>query len=140
MKQSIFIILVVLFTLSITNSAIAGNKKHYGNGHYSDYSNHRGHNNHRRHNNHRGQNNYRRYNNHHGHYPAAVLSGLLVGGIIGSSLNAPYYRNVVYTNPNPPNVSSGNNFLLKSNGDCFLITNGANSSRILSSVPSSNCR
>jgi len=136
MKQSIFIILGILFILSITNSAIAGNNRHYGNGHNNDYNNHRGHNNHRRHNN----NSYGRYNRHHGHYPGAVLGGLLVGGIIASSFNTPYYRKVVYTNSNPPNVISGNNFLLKSNGDCFLITEGANGSQIHSTVPVSNCR
>lgn len=123
MKKTTLIIIAALFALISSNSAIAGR------GHYND----RGHNGH----NYGGHGNRGRGG---GHYPGAVLGGLIVGGIIGSSLNASYNRRPVYVNTYPVNVITGSNFLLKSNGDCFLITNGSNGNQILSSVPGSNCR
>ena len=127
MKKSAIMVLIILFTIIVSNSAIAGkghgNNRGY-NGHYYGGHGNRGHGGGR------------------GYYPGALLGGLIVGGIIGSSLNAPYYRRPVpvYVETYPVNITTGSNFLLKSNGDCFLITNSPNGNQILSSVPQSNCR
>ena len=121
-------VLIILFTIIVSNSAIAGkghgNNRGY-NGHYYGGHGNRGHG-----------------GGGGGYYPGALLGGLIVGGIIGSSLNAPYYRRPVpvYVETYPVNITTGSNFLLKSNGDCFLITNSPNGNQILSSVPQRNCR
>lgn len=120
-------VLIILFTIIVSNAAIAGkghgNNRGY-NGHYYGGHGNRGH------------------GGGGGYYPGALLGGLIVGGIIGSSLNAPYYRRAVpvYVETYPVNVTTGSNFLLKSNGDCFLITNSPSGNQILSSVPQRNCR
>lgn len=119
MKKSATIIMTITFTLMISNLTMAGGRNHYDRG----------------------------YNNHHyggpgrgGYYAGPFLGGLIAGGIIGSSLNNPYYRRPVYVNTYPATITTGSNFLLKSNGDCFLITNNSNGNQILSSVPGSNCK
>ena len=117
MKKSALMIMAIVFILIISNTAMAGGRYHYDRGHYNHHHNGRG-----------------------NHYPEAVLGGLIVGGIIGSSFDRPYYRRPVYVNTNPVAVATGSNFLLKSNGNCFLITNNSNGNQILSSVPDSNCK
>ncbi len=118
MKKSVLMVVVVVFTLVVSSLAMAGGR--YYRGHNGPY-----------------------YGGGHGgrgdHYTEALLGGLIVGGIIGSTLNPPYGR-PVYVNSYPVPVAAGSNFLLKSNGDCFLITNNSNGNQILSSVPASNCR
>jgi len=151
MKQSVLIILAILFSISTTTSVLAG-----GGGGHNNYN--RGHNNYNR-----GYNNYNRgYNNYggrggrgRGSYAGAALIGGIAGGIIGASISQPYYGNAVYVAPYPvravpiqaipiqavPTVPIvGNNFLLQPNGDCFLITNGTNGNQVLSSVPYRNCQ
>ena len=110
MKKIVPIIMLIVFSLIVSSIAVAGGRHH----------------------------NNRGYNN---HYPEAFLGGVIVGGVIGSTFRNPYYyRRPVYVNAYPVPIASGSNFLLKSNGDCFLMTNNSNGDQILSSVPVSNCR
>ena len=121
MKKSVLMIMVVAFTLMVSNLAMAGGRHYrgyYGGGHNGHYYGGRG----------------------YGGLAGAALGGLIVGGIIGSSLNNPYYQRRVYVNSYPGSVVTGSTFLLNSNGDCFLITNSSRGSQILSSVPAGNCR
>lgn len=122
MKKSVLIVMLVAFTLLISNLAMAGGR--HSRGHY--YGG--GPNNHYYGGHGRG-----------GNYAGAALGGLIVGGIIGSSVN-PYYRRPVYVTPYPASIPTGSTFLLNSSGDCFLISYSANGSKILSSVPASNCK
>ncbi|MCK5697601.1 MAG: hypothetical protein KAI02_05520 [Gammaproteobacteria bacterium] len=148
MKQATLFILVIFLTLSTTNFVFAGGGK--GGGHYNRGGG--GHNYYRGgYNNYRGGGRGDGYDRR-GYYAGAALLGGIAGGIIGSSLSQPYYGNSVYVSPYAvravpvavPVVSSnsvvGSNFLLRSNGDCFLITNNSNGNQVLSSVPSSNCQ
>lgn len=121
MKKPVLIIMIVVFTLIISTTAMAGGRYYRGHGGPYYGGGHGGHGN---------------------HYPEVLLGGLIVGGIIGSQINNPYSRRPVYVNayPVPAPVASGTSFLLKPNGDCFLISNSSSGNQILSSVPASNCQ
>lgn len=118
MKKPVLIVMIVVFTLIISNIAMAGGR--YYRGHGGPY--------------------YGGHGGHGSHYPEVLLGGLIVGGIIGSQINNPYSRRPVYVNAYPVPVATGTSFLLKPNGDCFLISNSSSGNQILSSVPASNCQ
>ena len=101
--------LIIVFTVMNINYAIASGRhghghhynKHYGN-HGHQYKN-RGHGHH--YNKHRGHGHYsyapRRYYSHydsHGDYVAYALGGLIVGGILGTTLTNSYNNETRYSN------------------------------------------
>jgi len=150
--------LIIVFTVMSINSAVAGDRhgRHY-NSHSRGYGQHyKSHS--RRHgyyykNHHRGHRSYsygpRRYYGHydrHGDYAAYALGGLVIGGILGSTLSNSYhssrhssYSAPVYINPYPVNKSVRPGYMLQANGVCYAVSYVNEGKQILSPVSPSNC-
>lgn len=152
MKFGAIVLSVILTIMSITPALASGghgrghhyNKHHHGDRHsYSrhghGYSNHYSYRPHRRH--------YSHYDSH-GAYAAYALGGLVVGGILGATLNNSYNSGARYSNYNEPvyanrqvvNQGVQPSYMMQPDGTCYLVSHVSNGNLVLSPAAQGNCR
>ncbi|MCK5122344.1 MAG: hypothetical protein KAQ91_10185 [Methylococcales bacterium] len=157
MKSGI-IVLSIIFVAMNFNSALADSKRGRSyktpyRGHGQSYNNpYRGHGqSYNKHN--RGYGHYpygpsKYYGDYYGDYALYALGGLIIGGIIGSTLSNTYndrsrystYSEQVYVNPYPVNSATKPTYTMQPNGICYVVNYVNNGNLVLSPVPSGNCR
>ncbi len=134
-----------IFLFMSINSAIASgwhghhyNSHHHGHhdSHYYRYESH-----------HYDHYNDHDYGHHNDHNAAYAIGGLIVGGILGATLNNSYnngprnndYRRSNYTAPYTVNNVIRPSYMLQPNGECYLISHVSNGNMVLSPASPRNC-
>lgn len=147
MKLETMALIIILAVMNI-NYAVAGGRHghHYGSHGYQYKNHYRGHRHH--YNNHYrgrsyysyGPRRYYRYYDNHEYYAAYALGGLIVGGVLGSTLSNSYY-NGTQTNVNPTSSNVVQpSYVLQPNGICYAVSSIDNGNLVLSPVSPGYCQ